>query len=94
MPRPRPDARIENAIADYKYATDKLSETSRTIGFGLVGVFFSVAFAESAVLTSFMNHNKLALFGVGVLGSTTILFDYLHYLFGYWASVEAGDDTR
>jgi hypothetical protein len=81
---------LDQAVADYKSAAEKLSESSRKIGYGLAAVFFTVAFADAGSLKALMDNCPKLMLSVGVGGVLTVLADYLHNFFAYKSAIEAG----
>lgn len=82
------DAQRRSAIEKYTETTQTISTRSIYIGFGLVGLCFSLLAAEpSTELTRSLTVglNKVILLIAAFLGVATVLLDYLQNVFGLFS---------
>jgi hypothetical protein len=71
---------------DYDFASARISDLARFIGFGLTALVLVLASSESEFAREMMARFKLAILGLSAVGCMIILLDYLQYVVGYEAS--------
>jgi hypothetical protein len=85
---------IKKAAHDERqYHTARLGEASRFIGFGLLAVFYTIISGDSDFANAITADTYCLLMLTGVLGTLTILFDYLHYVAAH-LSVQRAIDRK
>lgn len=75
--------------AELDFLTDRLSTQIRTLALGVLAVvwLFLAGLKDAPALK--LASSTRPLVGIGLLCIVGILFDYLQYLFGYWATLDA-----
>ena len=81
--------RQETVQVDKDFTSDRLSSSSRYIGFGLAGVAFLIFSSDSQFASTFLQRLQPWLVLSAAFGCMTIIADYFHYMFGYGASSQA-----
>ena len=79
----------EKVLQVKKDVSSQISELCRYIGFGLVAVAYAVLTSSAPFATGLLEENKVPILISALMGCTTILFDYLQYLSGYFSVNEA-----
>lgn len=84
------DVDLEKEILEEKRTvTDRLSETTRYIGFGLLAIFYGIAASSEAFPRALQSQYPLPLKFIALCGFLAILLDYLQYVFGRRAAQNA-----
>jgi len=80
-----PEERRKSQRVNQDYFSDKISELSRYIGFGLAAVAFTLLSSDSAFAKSLGGAENNLLIATAGIGCLTLLMDYLQLCCG-WAS--------
>lgn len=74
---------------DKDFTTNRLSEQSRYISFGVLAVVFSLLSSDSGMWKKFQTDYKTIALCGALLAIASILLDFFQYIFGYFASCKA-----
>jgi hypothetical protein len=79
----------KDIYAELDFLSDRLSTQIRTLALGVLAIvwLFLAGLKDSPALR--LASSTRPLVGIGLLCIIGILFDYLQYLFGYWATLDA-----
>ena len=86
--------RKDRVQQDKDFTSARISDLSRYIGFGLAGVVFLLLTSSSDYAEAMVRNFQAPLVLSATLGCLTVLFDYLHYFFGYLSSRTTAKDTE
>jgi hypothetical protein len=75
---------------DKDFTSARISESSRYIGFGLAALTMALLTSDAEFPKRIMMHYEGFILCASAFGCVAIVLDYLHYLFGYLASEDAG----
>ncbi|MEM7670291.1 MAG: hypothetical protein AAF317_14320 [Pseudomonadota bacterium] len=79
----------EKRIEEKGNVSNRISETVRFIGFGLVAAFYTIQSTDNESLRSVPDDFFYLFVSIGIFGVATIVFDYLQYLAGYFSVNDA-----
>lgn len=84
------DIDLEKEVLDEKRTvTDRISETTRYIGFGLLAIFYGIVTSNEAFPRALQSQYPLVLKFIALCGFLAIVLDYLQYVFGRRATQNA-----
>ncbi len=73
----------ERVLEEKKNVSSRISDLCRYIGFGLVAVVFTILSSDSELVIGIYENYTGWLLSASVLGTLTIILDYLQFLSGY-----------
>lgn len=87
-------ANKERIFADLKSTTERISETSRYIGYGLSAVALTLYSAETELSSSLLKISRNYILLAASLGIGTVIFDYFQFLMGYCSSYTVYETSK
>lgn len=83
--------RREQVRSERKFFSNKLSELSRGIGFGLAALIYVFPISSSTFAQKILHDHHTWILVLSVLGGVIIILDYLQYVLGYFINFFADD---
>lgn len=80
------DPKKERVFNDLDSTTERISETSRYIGYGLAAVALTLYSTETELSGSLLKLSRNYILLAAAFGVLTVIFDYLQFLMGYLSS--------
>ena len=72
-----------------KDVSNRVSETTRFIGFGLLATFYAIISGTDPFFEGLRANWTISLRLIALAGAAAVLFDYLHYVFAYFSANRA-----
>jgi len=79
---PAPVDLHKEVLEEKRFVTNRISETTRYLGFGLLASFYAIISSADAYPRALATAYPLALQTMALAGMLAVVFDYLQYLFG------------
>ncbi|MBY8977635.1 hypothetical protein KHP62_17615 [Rhodobacteraceae bacterium NNCM2] len=80
---------FKSRLEDKANVSNRISETVRYIGFGLVAVFYTIRNTDNEVFSNLPQDYFYLFISIGFFGALTLVFDYFQYLAGYFSVNDA-----
>jgi hypothetical protein len=78
---------------DKDFTSARISESARYVGFGLAALTVAMLTSDAAFPKRLIAAHGNFVILASAFGCITVISDYLHYLFGYYASEEAAGNV-
>ena len=73
----------EKQMSELKQTTEKISDLSRYVSFGLLAIYYSIITSNSIEAQKLFNSDGHTLMFLALFAAASLFFDYLQFWFGY-----------
>ena len=84
----------ERVLSDLNSSTERISETTRYIGYGLSLLTFTLYSSESELAGSLLKDYRTLILWSSCFGVATVLSDYLQFLSAYFSSLSTYESHK
>jgi hypothetical protein len=83
------ESRRSRILEELSYSSSKISDLSRIVGFGLVGLIYVFSLSSSPIAQRILLGHWGWIFALSIIGAIVLFLDYLQSLFSYIDNLNA-----